>query len=307
MHSSQHSIGVDVVARLVATQFPKWGDRDVRPVAGAGTVNAIFRIGEDLAARFALQGTDPEGVRQGLLREADAAREFAAASPFASPFPVTMGDPGLGYPLPWSVQSWVPGRVATPHAVADSGTFAGDLVRLVEALRAVPTKGRPFAGVGRGGSLTSHDDWVATCLDRSAGLLDVAAVAGLWQRWRALPGPSRLVMSHTDLIPANLLLTDGRLSGVLDVGGFGPADPALDLVAGWHLLGAGPRVMFREALGGDDIEWERGAAWALEQALGLVWYYRETNPVMASLGRSTVTRLVEAYPDPRAPGVGAGT
>ena len=47
-------------------------------------------------------------------------------------------------------------------------------------------------------------------------------------------------MTHSDLIPGNVLVSAGRLSGILDVGGFGPADPALDLVSAWHLLEAGP-------------------------------------------------------------------
>jgi hypothetical protein len=48
-------------------------------------------------------------------------------------------------------------------------------------------------------------------------------------------------------------------------------DPALDLVGGWHLLGEGPRGVLRDELGCDDLEWERGRAWAYAQAMGLVW------------------------------------
>ncbi|WFR84638.1 hypothetical protein [Arthrobacter sp. Y-9] len=39
-------------------------------------------------------------------------------------------------------------------------------------------------------------------------------------------------------------------------------------------------------------EWERGAGWAFQQAMGLVWYYRESNPDMSELGRSTLDRLL---------------
>jgi len=65
----------------------------------------------------------------------------------------------------------------------------------------------------------------------------------MWADFRELPRVSPDLMCHGDLIPGNLLVANGRLAGILDCGGFGPADPAVDLVAGWHLLDAnrGPR------------------------------------------------------------------
>jgi hypothetical protein len=91
----------------------------------------------------------------------------------------------------------------------------------------------------------------------------------------------------------NVLVADGRLAGVIDVGGLGPADPALDLVGAWHLLETGPREVLREALGCDDREWERGQAWAFAQAMGLVWYYITSNPTMSFNGRRTLDRLLQ--------------
>ena len=54
---------------------------------------------------------------------------------------------------------------------------------------------------------------------------------------------------------------------------------------------------FRAELATDDpradaLDWERGRAWALQQAMGLVWYYRETNPAMHTLGMTTIERLL---------------
>ena len=70
------------------------------------------------------------------------------------------------------------------------------------------------------------------------------------------------------------------------------ADPALDLVGAWHLLEAGPRQVLRDALGSGDLEWQRGRAWAFEQAMGVVWYYEDTNPAMSRMGRRTLARLI---------------
>jgi aminoglycoside phosphotransferase (APT) family kinase protein len=149
------------------------------------------------------------------------------------------------------------------------------------------------------GQLAVSVSGVQTCFDRSHGLLDVPRLRALWSVMRDLPrGPGPDVMSHRDLIPGNVLVSgagdQARLSGVLDVGELGPADPALDLVAAWHLLADGPRQAFREALGSDDLEWARGQAWAFEQAIGAVWYYTGTNAPMAEMGRRTLDRILAA-------------
>jgi aminoglycoside phosphotransferase (APT) family kinase protein len=93
-----------------------------------------------------------------------------------------------------------------------------------------------------------------------------------------------------------VLVHDGRLAGVIDVGSLGPADPALDLVGAWHLLEAGPRQLLRDDLRCDDLEWERGKAWAFEQAMGAVWYYVESNPAMHLMGQRTLHRITAATP-----------
>ena len=141
--------------------------------------------------------------------------------------------------------------------------------------------------------MRSHDAWLETCFRHSERMLDVPSLRRTWQVMRELPrGNAADVMNHGDLIPGNVLVSGGRLAGVLDVGGFGPADPALDLVGAWHLLDTGPRRAFRDALGCDDLEWERGRAWAFQQAMGVVWYYVDSNPVMSRMGRRTLDRIV---------------
>jgi aminoglycoside phosphotransferase (APT) family kinase protein len=301
MHDGQLAMSAGMVRELVAGQFPAWRGLAVRAVESAGTVNAIFRIGDRLAARFPLVAADPGRVRAELEAEAAAGRELAGRTRFGTPEPVALGEPGAGYPLPWSVQTWLPGVTATEVDPGGSVPFARDLAEFITAVRAIDTGGRRFRGSGRGGVLADHDEWVETCLARSEGLLDVPRLRSLWAVMRALPrGPEPEVMSHQDLIPGNLLIAgrpaDGgaRLAGVLDVGGLGPADPALDLVAGWHLLASGPRQVFRDALASDELEWARGQAWAFEQAVGLVWYYKDTNPAMAELGRRTLGRILTA-------------
>lgn len=292
MHDDQLDIDDVHVRLLVAEQFPQWRGEPVERLPGSGTVNAIYRIGSGLTARFPLNARDEGEVAAWLQSEASALDELADCIQFAAPRHVAFGAPGEGYPLPWSVQTWVDGEPPTPSSHADSVGLALDLASLIESIRAAPTLGRPFRGTGRGGELRTQDAWVETCIERSADEFDPARLTAIWGALRALPRHDDDTMTHGDLIPANLLVGDGGLTGVLDGGGFGPADPALDLVCAWHLFDADARATLRTALAVAPTQWLRGAAWAFAQAMGLVWYYRSTNPVMAELGRSTIGRLM---------------
>ncbi|MFE0024941.1 phosphotransferase [Amycolatopsis sp. NPDC059021] len=293
MHTHQLSVSPETVRSLVDEQFPEWRNLPITAVDSVGTVNAIFRIGDRIAARFPLQAKEIGAVRASLEAEAAAARELAGRTRFPTPEPLALGEPGASYPLPWSVQTWLPGVVAAEQDPGASVAFGHDLAEFVAGVRAIDTRGRTFGGRGRGGDLRTHDDWMRTCFARSEHLLDVPRLRRMWAAMRDLPRAATAdVMCHTDLIPGNVLVSGGRLAGILDVGGLGPADPALDLVGAWHLLDDGPRRAFRDDLGCDDLEWERGKAWAFQQAMGLVWYYADSNPAMSRMGRRTLDRLM---------------
>ncbi|MGW3288263.1 aminoglycoside phosphotransferase family protein [Streptomyces sp. NPDC001002] len=294
MHADQVDVTSEIVASLIQEQFPQWSGEAIRLLPSTGTVNAIFRIGNGLSARFPLRLADAAEALAVLEREARASAELAQVSRFPVPEPVALGKPGAGFPMPWSVQTWLPGTVAVDADPSGSDAFAEDLAAFIAALRDAETHGRLFDGDNRGGVLADHDDWMAKCFVESEGLLDVPRLRRVWSHFRELPRTAADVMSHGDLIPGNVLVAGDRLSGVLDTGGFGPADPALDLVGAWHLLRPGPREVLRRTLACDDLEWERGKAWAFEQAMGLVWYYVDTNPTMSSLGRRTLDRILES-------------
>lgn len=222
MHANQLTVSPETVRTLVEQQFPEWRSLPVRSVAGQGTVNAVFRIGDRFAARFPLESADVESTWRWLESEAEAARELAGRTRFPTPEPVALGEPGAGYPLPWAVQTWLPGVVAANEDPGESSAFAGDLADLIGELRAIDTRGRTFAGTGRGGDLCSHDAWMETCFGHSERLLDVPRLRRVWATLRDLPrGAAEDAMAHCDLIPGNVLVSAGRLAGVLDVGGFG--------------------------------------------------------------------------------------
>ncbi|WP_405406997.1 phosphotransferase [Streptomyces sp. NBC_01104] len=112
MHDDQADVTAEIVATLIREQFPQWSGKAIRPVSSTGTVHAIFRIGNDLSVRFPLRLADAAEALAVLEGEAQASAELAQVSRFSAPEPVALGKLGAGYPMPWSVQTWLSGTVA---------------------------------------------------------------------------------------------------------------------------------------------------------------------------------------------------
>src|SRR5215470_4705883 len=115
MHVRQLAVSASQVRGLVARQFPQWRDLPIREIASTGTDNAIFRIGDRYSARFPLQPRTADAASRRLHAEADAARELAGRTRFATPEPIAIGEPGEGYPLPWAVQDRKSTRLNSSH------------------------------------------------------------------------------------------------------------------------------------------------------------------------------------------------
>src|SRR5690242_8827518 len=127
MHAGQLTISPLTVRALIDDQFPQWRDLPLQRLSTSGTVHAIFRIGDGLAARFRLQVDDVESVWSEVRAESEAARELAGRTRFATPAPVALGSPGGDYPMPWLVQTWVEGTIALDDDPGESEGFAADL------------------------------------------------------------------------------------------------------------------------------------------------------------------------------------
>lgn len=238
MHANQVDVAVDTVRRLVADQFPRWRSLPVQPVPSDGTVNALFRLGDEVVLRFPLQ--PGPGTREELVREQDNATLVAAHVPLEVPTPIALGEPGHGYPGAWAAYRWIPGTRVGGADMSDLEVLARDLAWFVRAFHAIPTEGRGWDGTGRGGPLHRRDDSVRRALEASTHLVDTDRLGELWSHCLdAAPHRGPDVWIHADLMPGNLLVRDGRLSAVIDLGTVGIGDPAVDLMPAWNLLPAG--------------------------------------------------------------------
>jgi hypothetical protein len=57
--------------------------------------------------------------------------------------------------------------------------------------------------------------------------------------------------------------------------------------------------VFCDDLGCDDLDWERGKAWAFEQAMGAIWYYADSNIAMSQVSQRTLERIQADTPPTR--------
>lgn len=293
MHHGQINVSLRTVRALIDWQYPQWRELPIKAVSSTGTVNAVFRLGRDLSARFPLVAQSAEDAVRKLENEVVAGRELLGHTSAITPEPVALGMPGFGYPLPWSIQTWVPGETCFERDLGTSVSFAHDIATFIKEVRALDTRERLFDGTGRGGLLTAHDLRVHRHIRESSSLIDVSAARQFWVDHRDLPpGRHQDTVNHGDLTPGNVLAADGRLAGVIDVGGLGVADQSLDLNSAWYLLENVPRRELRSILNCDDLEWARGKAWAFEQSIGLIGYYRYSNPTMSEFGIRTLRRVI---------------
>lgn len=292
MHADQAHTDVALVRRLLAAQFPRWADLPVAPVPSDGTENAIYRLGDDMAVRLPLRPSGPaqvEKLHRWLPR-------LAPRLPLAIPVPLGQGEPGEGYPWPWSVCRWLDGENVTPESLTDLDRAARDLAAFIAALQAIDPAGGPAPGAHnfhRGVPLATRDGFVRDALAQLEGEIDTAAAAAAWEaalRAPAWAGPP--VWIHGDLKTDNLLVTDGRLSGVIDFGGLGVGDPACEVIVAWDLFSGESRAVFRDAVSVDDATWARGRGWALSIALMALPYYRDTNPGMMAYARRLLAEVL---------------
>ncbi|MFE3518373.1 aminoglycoside phosphotransferase family protein [Streptomyces sp. NPDC059166] len=286
MHAKETDTGTKLVRRLLAAQFPAWAGLPVRRIASNGTVNAVYRLGDDLAVRL----PQAEGGSRDAVSERRWLPLLAQHLPLAVPVPLALGTPAEGYPFHWSVCRWIEGD--NPAAGTGDAPFAVALAEFVLRLRSIDTTDGPPAY--RSEPLGARDAATGEALDALHGVVDTRAAAAVWAAALAAPAPQGPpVWVHGDLQPGNVLVSEGRLGAVIDFGCMGLADPAVDLIAGWYLLPAVTRRVFRARTGADGAQWARGRGWALSIALMELSYYRTSNPVMAATARHVIGEILD--------------
>jgi aminoglycoside phosphotransferase (APT) family kinase protein len=181
MHADELDIDAVLVRRLLAAQFPKWAELPIALVASAGTDNAIYRLGDDMAVRL------PRIHRANgqVQKEHEWLPRLAPLLPLAIPLPLAKGVPTDVYPWEWSVYRWLEGENATMERVADPLQAAAALGQFVAALQRIDPAGGPPPGAHnslRGVPLAMRDQATRDAITALQGTLDTEAATAVGNR-----------------------------------------------------------------------------------------------------------------------------
>lgn len=290
----RRQLDVGLVRRLIAAQFPRWADLPVRRVATEGWDNRTFHLGDTMSVRL------PSAAEYALAvaKEHRWLPTLAPGLPLPIPVPLAKGEPGEGYPFPWSVYRWIDGEPAGLDTIGDLTAFATDLAAFLTALRRADPTGGPGPGQHnwfRGGPLLTYDGGTRRAIAELDGEFPGDTATRIWEsalgaRWDGQP-----VWFHGDVAQGNLLVRGGTLAAVIDFGTSGVGDPACDLVIAWTLLSGESREAFRAGLAVDPATWARGRGWALWKALITYAGARHDDAVKAEDARHVIEQIFAEY------------
>lgn len=308
MHQRIHDDEVDTseqtVRRLLASDCQQWADLPLTYVDSTGSSNTLWRVhvggSDDVVVR--LPRTD--GAEAGIVKEIGLLPALAAtpiAETFSIPAVLHSAAPSADFPLTWSVMSWIDGadvwsRRDDPNLGRDD--FADDMATAIELLSSVEEVAAPQAVSGRRGGplhavLDNLDWWLSDPQWSATDLVDVVAIRRIADQGRELPDePAEIVFSHGDLLPGNLLVTDSRLSAIIDWAATAFSDRAHDIGTMWAVLDERGRAIVRERLHVDEETWLRGTIIELEQAVGASLYYGPRNHALGDVGNATLRQIL---------------
>ncbi len=294
MHEHELSIDESLVRRLLTNQCPNWAHLPLNQIASSGTDNSLFRLGNDYVIRLPRVEWSPGSVTKSIEKEFTWIPQVSQLLKMATSNPVFKGNSQAEYPWPWLINQWNEGHNPRFEQENEYDMLAIDLAHFLNELHGIKLANGPASR--RGVPLNNLDSETQKAIGELAGEVDIPAITSLWKQLASTPAWNKEpVWVHGDFLPGNILVQDQRLTAVIDFSDLGIGDPACDLVIAWSLFNSTSREIFRENLVNmDEDTWHRGQGWALSIALIMLPYYKNSNPVLASLARRMLENILAA-------------
>ena len=295
MHENENVLSLTELREMLEAQFPQWAHLPIRSFESAGTVNTIYRLGEQFSIRVP---KIESGVAQ-IEKERDFLPFLAKSLPLEIPKQVAIGTSSPSYPWTWAIYEWIEGINATLENIHSPNENAQILARFIHALQRIPSQAGPKPGThnyNRGEPLQNRNEATLKAIEQLKGQINTTIALEVWNAGlQASLNPLDITWIHGDLQAGNILARDGKITAIIDFGALGVGDKACDLMPAWNLFETEARFLFKNALAVEEDLWIRGRAWALSVAVIALPYYWKTNPTLAAISKYTIQSIEQEF------------
>ena len=280
-------INPNLIRQLLQAQHSDLADLPLEYMS-EGWDNTMFRLGDEMTVRLPRRAK----AEQLLKNEQDWLPIIAKGFPIDTPIPIRNGQPTHFYPWHWSVLPWLKGETANRQQPDD------DQVELfVECLKKLhqPAPDNAPKNNFRGVPLIER----AEDIEKRLASLKLKTnfitkeIEEIWQAALNTTITEKQCWIHGDMHTRNILVHEGKISGIIDWGDMTSGDVANDLVPIWMLWG-NPTTRQRalDLYGITPEILARAKGWVIYFCAVLLDTGLVDNPEHAEMGRVTLERLV---------------
>jgi aminoglycoside phosphotransferase (APT) family kinase protein len=237
----------EALARRLLVQFPELGGEPLGLLAN-GWDYTVWAVSERYAFRFPRRVV----VIPGTEREIAVLPKLAPLLSLAVPAPVLVGRPTDDYAWPFFGSALLPGREATGLDERSRLEVALQLAEFLRTLHALELDVELPIDVNGRADMSRRVPMTLELLDELKRLRlwkEPPALRAFLDEAQALPPGALTSVVHGDLHFRQVLVDDGRVTGVIDWVDVCRSDPAIDLSIAWSFLTPDGRARFLEAYG----------------------------------------------------------
>ena len=289
--AAEIAINEDLALRLLAEQYPDLSHLPLEYL-DSGWDNVIYRLGDRFCLRLPrrqLAATLIENEQTWLPRLQD----FLT---LPIPLPWRIGQPTAYYPWRWSILPWLEGLSAESALPGnDQAKIFGSFLKSLHQLAPLEAPSNPF----RGGSLTIRAQDIEARLQRIEPEITqiYTQVREIWQYVLDIPLDVSSRWLHGDLHPGNVLVLQGKITGIIDWGDLTSGDIATDLAGIWMLFPDSTTRKEAIAEYGDisPATWSRAIGWAIYFGVTLLDVGLAGNQKQAVVGARTLACVTDDW------------
>lgn len=279
-----------LVQQLLKSQHSDLSDLPIN-LLDEGWDNVMFRLGKEFVIRMPRRKV---AVKL-LQNEQKWLPNIAKKLPIPTPVSLKIGKPEFDFPWTWSILPWLEGKTANFNypQTNEAERFANFLKVLHQPApenapkntsRGIPLKTKAEAVEGYLSRLKSNTNFITPKIET------------IWETALKAKRSTEICWLHGDLHARNVLINNGKFSGIIDWGDLTSGDVATDLASIWMLFETQEaRKNVIEVYGFSEDLLARAKGWAVFFGVILLETGLVDNPQHAEMGRITLERLEEDF------------